>query len=98
MLCTSRLHYGVTLKAVAGVPIRAGNGAGAAGILTSLWRNLYTRERIRTADMATGGGKDADIVSRIGKNIVQNVKTKEVAACMQRTSLRWRSLCTQYVT
>lgn len=35
--------------------------------------------------MASGGAKAAEIISKIGKNVVQNVRTKEVVASYRQS-------------
>ena len=84
MLFASRLHLRVAIKAVGAPGSSIAAGKDATKLLAFGRRTLRTDTVRRTsrappaAGMATGGGKDSDIVSRIGKNLVQNVKTKEV--------------------
>lgn len=88
MLFASRLHLRVAIKAVDAPGTSIAAGKDATKFLAFSRRTLRTDTVTATvrrtsratpaAGMATGGGKDSDIVSRIGKNLVQNVKTKEV--------------------
>ena len=85
MLFASRLHFRVAIKAVGAPGTSIAAGKDATKLLAFGGRRTLRIDTVRrtsrttpAAGMATGGGKDSDIVSRIGKNVVQNVKTKEV--------------------